>query len=66
MVLEQKLATMTRKFDSENYKINFFGINFLAIFDNFCSVNSSLLLNQHSFLFVELVLIYDFVFIKPA
>jgi hypothetical protein len=26
------------------YKIKFFGINFLAILDNFCSENSSLLL----------------------
>jgi hypothetical protein len=41
-----KLATMTRKFDSENYKIKFWGINFLVILDNFCSVNSSLLLKQ--------------------
>ena len=48
MILEQKLATMTRKFDSENYKFKFFGINFLAILDNFCSVNSSLLLNLQS------------------
>ena len=35
--LSRKLATMTRKFDSENYKIKFFGIKFLAILDNFCS-----------------------------
>ena len=34
MILEQKLATMTRKFDSENYKFKFFGINFLAILEN--------------------------------
>ena len=50
MVLEQKFPTMTKKFDSENYKNKFFGINFLAILDNFCSVNSSLLLNLQSFL----------------
>ena len=46
--LSRKLTTMTRKFDSENYKTKFFGINFLVILDNFCSVNSSLLLALES------------------
>ena len=45
----QKIFTMARKFDSENYKIKFWGINFLAILDNFCSENSSLLLIQQCF-----------------
>ena len=31
MIMEQKLATMARKLDSENYKIKFFEINFQAI-----------------------------------
>ena len=48
--LYRKLFTMTRKLNSENYKIKFFGINFLVIVKNFCSEYSSLLLNQQSLL----------------
>ena len=55
LTLEQKLATMTRKFDSENFKNKFFGINFLVILDNFCSVNSSLLLKQYFFIVLALI-----------
>ena len=51
--LSRKLATMTRKFVPENKKNNFFGINFLVILDNFCSINSSLLPNIARFMFFE-------------
>ena len=44
---------MTRKFDSENYKTKFFGINFLAIVNNFCSVNSSLLPDYYFFATIQ-------------